>query len=267
MQILGLINELIGLPELASEHGSMVDHMLEMVHWLITVLLIGWSAFFIFCLWRFRQKRNPKASYVGVKGHASTHVEIGVVGVEAILLLGFAFPLWAVRSAEFPTGDDVVRVRAVGEQFKWTMHYPGPDGTFGMTKPELISGSNPLGRDLEDPNGKDDFVFTELVLAKDRECIVTITSKDVIHNLSLHPMRIGQDAIPGTIADIWFKPIKTGRWETVCGQLCGAGHSGMVGYMEVKTQDDYDAWFKENTPATTDDKEPEGVATAEDKNS
>ncbi|MEC9112410.1 MAG: hypothetical protein VYA85_09120, partial [Verrucomicrobiota bacterium] len=63
------------------------------------------------------------------------------------------------------------------------------------------------------------------------------------------------------------KPIKTGRWETVCGQLCGAGHSGMVGYMEVKTQDDYDAWFKENTPATTDDKEPEGVATAAEKNS
>ena len=266
MQILGLINELIGLPELASEHGSMVDHMLEMVHWLITVLLIGWSAFFVFCLWRFRQKRNPKASYVGVRGHASTHVEIGVVVVEAILLLGFAFPLWAVRSSEFPTGDDVVRVRAVGEQFKWTMHYPGPDGTFGMTKPELISGQNPLGRDLEDPNGKDDFVFTELVLAKDRECIVTITSKDVIHNLSLHPMRIGQDAIPGTIADIWFKPIKTGRWETVCGQLCGAGHSGLVGYMEVMSQEDYDAWFKENTPALTEDKEPEGVATAK-KNS
>ena len=60
MQILGLINELIGLPELASEHGSMVDHMLEMVHWLITVLLIGWSAFFVFCLWRFRQKEIPR---------------------------------------------------------------------------------------------------------------------------------------------------------------------------------------------------------------
>lgn len=264
MQILGLINELIGLPELASEHGSMVDHMLEMVHWLITVLLVGWSCFFIFCLYRFRRKKNPKASYVGVKGHASTHVEIGVVLVEAILLLGFAFPLWAVRSSEFPTGADVVRVRAVAEQYKWTMHYPGPDATFGMTKPELISGNNPLGRDPEDPNGKDDFVFTELVLAKDKECIVTITSKDVIHNLSLHPMRIGQDAIPGTVADIWFKPIKTGRWETVCGQLCGAGHSGMVGYMEVKNQDDYDAWFKENTPTLTEGQEPEGVALTKD---
>ena len=40
MHTLGIINEMIGLPELASEHGSMVDHMLEMVHWLVAVLLM-----------------------------------------------------------------------------------------------------------------------------------------------------------------------------------------------------------------------------------
>ena len=34
--------------------------------------------------------------------------------------------------------------------------------------------------------------------------------------------------------------------------------------MEVMSQEDYDAWFKENTPALTEDKEPEGVATAEE---
>ncbi len=267
MQILGLINELIGLPEVASEHGSMVDHMLEMVHWLVAVLLIGWSAYFFYCLYRFRKKKNPKASYGGVKGHASTHVEFGVVAIEAILLLGFAFPLWAVRTTEFPTGADVVKVRAVGEQFKWTMHYPGPDGVFGITKPELISGDNPLGRDPEDPNGKDDFLYTELVLAKDKECIVTVSSKDVIHNLALHPMRMAQDAIPGSIADMWFKPIKTGRWEMVCGQLCGSGHSGMVGYMEVKSQEEFDAWYKENTPSMNQDKPLEDSAAKEKPNS
>ena len=39
MTILALLNEWMGLPELASEHGSMVDHMLEMVHWLMGLLL------------------------------------------------------------------------------------------------------------------------------------------------------------------------------------------------------------------------------------
>jgi cytochrome c oxidase subunit 2 len=245
MQTLGIINEMIGLPEVASEHGSMVDHMLEMVHWLVAVLLVGWSAFFVYCLVRFRTKRNPKASYKGVEGHASHHVEIAVVVVEAILLLGFAFPLWAQRITDYPSGPDVVRVRAVGQQFGWNMHYPGPDNKFGLTKSELMSGANPVGIDFEDLNAQDDFTDIELRLPVDRECIVSVTSKDVIHNLSLHPMRIQQDAIPGSVSDMWFKPISTGRWVTICGQLCGSGHSGMSGYMEVMEQEDFDAWYKQ----------------------
>jgi cytochrome c oxidase subunit 2 len=258
MYYLGILNEMIGLPELASEHGSMVDHMLEVVHWLIAILLVGWSGFFVYCLFRFRKGKHPKADYHGVRSHASHHLEIGVVLIEAILLLGFAFPLWAQRSAEYPTGPDVVRVRAVGEQFKWTMHYPGADKKFGLTDPYLISGNNPLGIDPEDINSKDDFVFTELVLPQNRECIVTLASKDVIHNLHLPPMRIAQDAIPGAIADMWFKPTHKGRWQTICGQLCGAGHAQMVGFMEVKSGEDFDAWLKENAPAPAADSSTEG---------
>ncbi len=264
MQLLGIINEMIGLPELASEHGSMVDHMLEVVHWLVAALLFGWTGFFVYCLVRFRKKRHPKADYHGVQGHASHHVEVAVVVIEAILLLGFALPLWAQRITDYPSGPDVVRVRAVGEQFKWTMHYPGPDNKFGLAKSDLISGANPLGIDWEDINAKDDFVYTELVLPVDRECIVTVTSKDVIHNLALHPMRMAQDAIPGSVADMWFRPVATGRWQTICGQLCGAGHSGMVGYLEVMAQKDFDAWYKDNVPSAKEDNPlkaaPEGDA-------
>ena len=265
MQTLGIINEMLGLPEVASEHGSMVDHMLEMVHWLVAVLLVGWSAFFAYCLVRFRKNRNPKADYHGVQGHASHHVEIAVVVVEAILLLGFAFPLWAQRSTDYPSGPDVVRVRAVAEQYKWTMHYPGPDNKFGLTKSDLITGGNPLGIDWEDINAKDDFLYTELVLPVNRECIVSVTSKDVIHNLSLHPMRMQQDAIPGSVSDMWFKPISTGRWQTICGQLCGAGHGGMVGYMEVMEEKDFDAWYKENVPSPKEEKSPEADPEKSDK--
>ena len=262
MFILGTINELIGLPELASEHGSMVDHMLEMVHWLIAVLLVGWSFFFVYCLLRFRKSKNPKASYHGVQSHASHHIEIGVVLVEAILLLGFAFPLWTARSAEYPEGPDVVRVRAVGEQFKWTMHYPGADGKFGLTDAYLISGDNPLGLDREDPNSADDFWdSTTLVLPQNKECIVSVTSKDVIHNLHLPQMRIAQDATPGSLSDMWFRPTKTGRWETICGQLCGGNHAGMVGYMEVKTEEEFDAWVESKAPAPPE--EPEKAAAVE----
>jgi cytochrome c oxidase subunit 2 len=243
-----VINKFLKIPELASEHGAMIDNMLELVHWFMLLLGVGWALFFLLCLYKFHHSRSPKADYVGVRGHASTHIEIGVIIIEAVLLVGFAYPLWGHRSEKYPTGPEVVKVRAVAEQFAWTLHYPGPDGDFGMTDPFLISATNPLGINKDDPNAKDDFLSNELVLPNGRDVVIELSSKDVIHNLHLVPMRIAQDAIPGTVAHIWFKPIKTGNWQTVCGQLCGAGHSQMIGFMRVIESDEFDAWFKENTP-------------------
>ncbi|MFT5104437.1 MAG: cytochrome c oxidase subunit 2 [Pseudoalteromonas tetraodonis] len=252
-----MINKLIGLPELASEHGLLIDNMLELLHWFIAILLFGWATFYVYCLIRFRKGRNPKADYVGVRGHASTHVEVGVVLVEIVLLLGFAFPLWGKRVSDYPATDpDVVKVRVVGERFKWTYHYPGLDGKFGITRGQLIPGSRfGLGIDPADPYGEDDFLASALILPKDRNCIIEISTKDVIHNLAIVPMRIQHDAISGTPAHMWFKPIKTGKWEMICAQLCGSGHSAMKGLLEVKEAEDYDKWYAGKAESAAPEKE------------
>src|SRR5688572_21299314 len=135
---LALINQWLGIPALASEHGEMVDNMLELVHWVMLILFIGWSAFLVVVFTKFRRTKNPNADYYGVRGHASTHIEIGVVIVEAILLLGFAFPLWAQQSLEYPTGKNVVKIRAVGEKFSWSFQYAGTDSTLGRMDLKLI---------------------------------------------------------------------------------------------------------------------------------
>jgi len=246
------LNKLMGAPALASEHGEMVDHMLELVHWFMLALFVGWSIFLVVVFTKFRQSKNPKADYHGVRGHASTHIEIGVVIIEAVLLLGFAFPLWAQQSIEYPTTPDVVKLRAVGEKFAWNFQYAGMDSTLGGTHLRLIDAANKniIGRDMKDPNGKDDFVKgAELVLPVDRPVIIDVASKDVIHNLALVPMRIAQDAIPGVNAHIWFKPTKTGEWDIICGQLCGAGHSGMKAVLRVVPQKEFDEFMKENSEA------------------
>ncbi len=244
------INKFLGIPALASEHGEMVDHMLELLHWFMLVLFVGWSAFLVVVFTRFRQKNQPKADYHGVRGHASTHIEIGVVIVEAILLLGFAFPLWGERAEAFPTSNDVVKLRAVGEKFNWNFQYAGLDSMLGNTALHLVdaAGGNIIGRDMKDPNGTDDFVKGgTLTIPVNRPIVIDVTSKDVIHNLCLTPMRIAQDATPGVRAHVWFKPVKTGKWDIICGQLCGPGHSGMKATLEVVDQKEFDAFVKENS--------------------
>jgi cytochrome c oxidase subunit 2 len=258
---LAFINELIGLPPNASEHGYQIDHIIEFCHWFMGALFIGWSAFFIYVLVRFRKSRHPVADHEGVKSGISTHLEFAVVLIEAVLLVGFAIPLWAKRVNSFPDDKDAILVHAIGQQFNWNFHLPGPDGQFGRREIALLSNSNPLGLDYNDPAAKDDIVVQgELHVPVDRPVIIELSSKDVIHNFALPNMRMAQDAIPGQLIPMWFKPIKTGSYEVVCGQLCGLGHYGMKGMLVVDNPAEYQAWLKERAelggtppaPAPTD---------------
>ena len=247
-----MLNRLLGLPESASEHGFLIDHMLEVCHWFMLALFVGWSTFFFFTLFKFHKSRHPKADYHGIRTDASTHIEFMVVIIEAVILLGFALPLWAKRVTQFPNQKDANIVRVTGQQFTWIFHYPGADNVFGKQDLSLISSANDIGLDAADAAAKDDVVArNELHLLVDKPVILEIGSKDVIHSLSLQSMYIGQDAIPGTITPIWFTPKKAGQYEIICGQLCGLGHYGMRALMYVDTPQQYADWQKENAPSVS----------------
>jgi cytochrome c oxidase subunit 2 len=271
MSSLALINELIGLPSNASEHGYQIDHIIEFCHWFMGTLFVGWSVFFIYVLLRFRKGRHPIADHEGVKSGISTHLEFAVVLIEAVLLIGFAIPLWGKRVNQFPEDKDATIVHAIGQQFGWNFHLPGPDGQFGKRDIAFLSNSNPLGLDPGDPAGKDDIVtLGELHVPVDRPVIIELSSKDVIHNFCLPHMRMAQDAIPGQLIPMWFKPIKKGNYEVVCGQLCGLGHYSMKGMLVVDDPPEYQAWLKERAelagsqtapaPAERPPGEPQGEA-------
>jgi cytochrome c oxidase subunit 2 len=246
MSSLALINEFLGQPPNVSEHGYQIDHILEFCHWFMGALFVGWSAFFIYVLFRFRKSRQPVADPAGVRSGISTHLEFSVVLIEAVLLIGFAIPLWAKRVNEFPTDQDALRVHVVGQQFSWNYQLPGADNVFGNRNVDLVTNSNPMGVDPNDPAGKDDIItLGELHVPVNKPVIIDLSSKDVIHNFALVQMRIAADAIPGSLNPMWFKPLRTGTYEIICGQLCGLGHYGMKGTLVVDTPEDYAAWLKE----------------------
>lgn len=245
----------LGLPIQASTHAAELDQMTVLVHWLMLVLFVGWGLFFLFVLFKFRAGANPKADYVGAKGKLSKGIEVGIVIVEALLLVFYAIPAWAKRVKAFPAENEATVVRVVAEQFAWNIHYPGPDGKFGRTDISLISADNPLGLDRRDPNAKDDITtINQLNLPIDRPVLIHLSSKDVIHSFGLYEMRVKQDAIPGMSIPVWFIPNRAGEYEIVCSQLCGLGHFRMRGFVTVQTAADFKKW--------TDDQEKELKAAA-----
>jgi cytochrome c oxidase subunit 2 len=242
----------LGMPVAASAHAGEVDHMLVLVHWLMLVLFVGWGAFFLFVLFRFRRGANPKASYTGAKGKFAKGTEIVVGIIEIALLVFYAIPAWARRVTNLPSGNDAVIVRVVGHQFAWEIQYPGADGKFGRTDLKLVSSDNLIGLDRKDPDAKDDIVTSnQLNLPVDRPVLVHLSSQDVIHSFGLYEMRVKQDAVPGLDIPVWFIPTRAGEYEITCSQLCGLGHYRMRGFVNVQSAGDYDKWMAEQVKALT----------------
>src|SRR5665213_4153677 len=238
------------LPVNDSGQGAGVDQVIIWVHILMAALFVGWLGYFFYVVFRFSKARNPKADYVGVRSHASTYLE-GIVAIfEAVLLIGFAIPVWSRAVDKFPNEKDSTVIKLIAQQFTWNGWYPGPHGVFCAQDKKFVSGDNTFGLDKSDPHFKENFfVAKDLLVPVDKPVIVYISSLDVIHCFASKPLRVTQDAIPGMVIPAHFTPTKVGKYQINCAQLCGNGHYSMRGTIQVVSQKDYDKWVADKSKA------------------
>ena len=252
----------LGLPVNMSVQGAAIDEINAIVHWLMLVLFVGWGLFFIVSLVKFRASKNAKADYSGVKSHLSSLLEAVVAVIEIVILFGFGFPIWAARVTDVPSTYESVHLRVVAQQFAWNFHYPGPDGKFGKTRPDLVDEQeNPVGLDRSSDNASDDFyTVNQLHVPVNKKIRIDLSSLDVIHSFSLPELRVKQDAIPGMVIPVHFTATMTSdeflkttigtkregkSLEVTCAQLCGLGHYRMRGFFTVHDDEGYQAWLEE----------------------
>lgn len=241
------------LPPNVSTHGADIDRIIIWMQWFMIALFVGWTAFMIYTLIRFRARPGHRADYHGVTTHLSSYVEGAVAAVEIVFLVFLSIPVWAdIKAIPPEPGEADVVVRIVAEQFAWNVHYPGADGKFGRTDLSKVDGSNPLGLDRDDPAAADDITtINQFHFPVGKKILVNLTAKDVIHSFSMPVMRIKQDAIPGMTVPVWFEATDTGQFEIACAQLCGLGHYRMKGFFSVDTDEQYAAWLAEQAEAAS----------------
>ena len=257
------------LPFNASAHGAAVDQMIVILHVFMAVLFVGWLAYLLLALFKFRARPGHQAAYKTHHFKAPNYIEVGIAIFEAVLLVGFSFPVFHYYRNELPPKSQALEVHIVAEQFAWNIHYPGPDGVFGKTNPALINPSNPLGLDRSDPGAKDDItMINQLHIPVGKPVLVHLRTKDVIHSFFLPVMRVKQDAIPGQTIPVWFEAAKTGKFEIACAQLCGLGHYRMRGFFFIDSKEDFAKWMAQHgkppapAPAAQAPIAPVGPATA-----
>lgn len=255
-----------GLPVDVSTHGAQIDQLISTLHYFMATLFVGWGIYLVYCLVKFRERAGHEADVRPKNFAVPKYLEIGIVIFEACLLVFFSYPVWAKLKSDFPEKDQSLVVKITAEQYAWNIHYPGRDGKFGKTDIELIDGTNPVGLDREDPNGKDDIVsINQFNVPVGKPVIVELGAKDVIHGFFLPTARVKHDAIPGMVFPLWFETKETGNFEIACAQLCGVGHYRMRGYFNVMTQEEYDNWFAEEEKALAEEASDEDEDEEEDE--
>jgi cytochrome c oxidase subunit 2 len=129
-----------------------------------------------------------------------------------------------------------VVVQVTGKQFNWEMRYPGPDGEFD-TPADSAAGT------------LDDYQIDNIMHVPVNTVVrVVLKSKDVIHSFFVPQLRLKQDSVPGHTITAWFEATQPGTYEIPCAELCGFGHSGMLGLLYVDTPEDYEKWKNETWP-------------------
>ena len=264
-------------PPAITNHGWNVDRMIVFVHLLMAVLFVGWTAYYIYCLFAFNSESNPKADYHGVRSKLGTTLaEYGVIVAEVILIVCFAVPLWAEVmdesqikeiKAKSLTGEGL-ELHILSKQFDWNARYAGNDGRFSPQSLQFANKvDNPFGLDPEDTT-IDDVVITT-ARSKDNSIVVPwgkpvalkLTSMDVIHSFKVLPLRVCKDCIPGLQLPIHFQinanHLEEGRrgvddehvFLITCAQLCGDGHGYMNGYIKAVHPDKFKDWLKTKSDA------------------
>jgi cytochrome c oxidase subunit II len=214
--------EHLWFPHDVSTFGPRIDWLFELIFWIVLVVWAAVMITMVVFMVRYRARPGRKAEYI----EGNPRLEMLWTTITAAIMVSLAFlsrSTWADIKEHGPPGQVFFNVTA--KQFNWEITYPGPDGKLG-TKDDVT-------------------VENEMHVPVNQVVRIDLTSKDVIHSFFVPNLRLKQDAVPGRIIHVWFEATEAGTYEIPCAELCGFGHSGMLGHLTVQSESDYEKYLKD----------------------
>ena len=226
--------------EIASNWGG-IDTTVLITFWVCGVVFVAVGLFMAYATWRYRHQEGSRAHYEP----ENSRLEWGLTIVTTIGVVAMLAPGLIVWDDYVNVPDEAEEFEVLAQQWKWAFRFPGEDGLFGTVDVNFIKSDNPFGMNPEDPRGEDDVLVRggTVHLPVNQPMKVNLRSTDVLHDFFVPEFRAKMDSVPGMITYFWFEPTKPGRYEILCAELCGNGHYTMRGWVEVDTQEDFDAWL------------------------
>ncbi len=226
----------LGFQPAATELARQIHSLDNLILAIITIITVFVTALLIYCIVRYNRRANPTP---GTFTH-NTPLEIAwTVGPILVLVLIGSFSLPVLfNQQEIPEGE--VHIKVTGYQWYWGYEYTDHEfgfDSFLLAKEELAANGY----------NEDEYLLatdTKVVVPVGKTIVMDVTGADVIHSWTIPSFGVKQDAVPGRIAQLWFKAEKEGIFFGQCSELCGKDHAYMPITVEVVSEDKYNEWLK-----------------------
>ncbi|WP_423395994.1 c-type cytochrome [Burkholderia sp. LMG 21824] len=222
-----------------------MDDMLTITLVITGAFFVAINLFIVVALVRYRHRGGHRAAYEPHNRKLEWWlIGLTVVGVAALLAPGLFVYADYIRPPR-----NVLQMEVLGQQWQWRFRFAGPGGKLGTTDVRYISDDNPFGLNPADPNGRDNYLIEspEVHLPLNRPIQVLTRSRDVLHDFYVPQFRARMNMVPGMVTTFWFTPTRAGRYDILCAQLCGIGHSGMRGVVVVEDEAAFSRWLARQT--------------------
>ncbi|MHC2825589.1 cytochrome c oxidase subunit 2 [Bradyrhizobium huanghuaihaiense] len=220
-----------------------IDHTINITFWITGFVFVAVIAFMAYCVFRFHHKEGRRADYNPENKRLEWWLSVGTgVGVAAMLAPGLV--VWH----QFVTVPaDATEIEVMGQQWQWSFRLPGKDGKLGTSDVRNIAADNPMGLNRDDAHAQDDVVIEngDLHLQLGKPVKVLLRSVDVLHDFYVPEFRAKMDMVPGMVTYFWITPIRTGTFDVLCAELCGAAHYQMRSKVIVDEEREYHAWLEQ----------------------
>ncbi len=249
--------------EIASNWGS-IDDAISITFWITGVAYVVIILFMAYCIWRYRYRPDRRADYEP----ENNKLEWWLTWVTAAGVVGLLTPGLLAWNDFVTVPEDATELEVVGKQWEWNYRLPGKDGKLGTTSIKFINDDNPFGINPKDPNGKDDVLIEgdDLHLPMDQPVKFLLRSIDVLHDFYVPEFRAKMDLVPGMVTFFWLTPIRTGKFDVLCAELCGVGHHVMRSTVVVDDKAGYQKWLSgQETFATLYPKAADATQVAQKK--
>ncbi len=219
--------------------------------YIITAITIFVTLLLVWVAIRYNARRNPKPATF--THNSPLEVAWTVIPVVILFVIGaFSLPV-LFKQQEIPEAD--VTIKVTGYQWYWGYEYVDEGIAFdaNMIGAPATGGDYRLTPEVEAQLVAAGYSRKEWLLATDNAVVVPVnkvvvmqvTGADVIHSWKIPAFGVMQDAVPGRLAQLWFKADQEGIYFGQCSEICGQAHAYMPITVKVVSQEAYDTWLAE----------------------